>query len=607
MGYDCTLHLIDEKSLGRFIKRFLKRSKAKSAFDRSFKNGDELFSRVRERISTSPGEAGQALMQLCLMWCSADAPHLMSRNFALSLWDEAQTGFDLPFDLVEQSLGGLLKPIVDEHPGLRLYLGFEGNYSVGYYVTPANVPKLREFVLKAFDHVSPDFHDPVADLLRVLEVAQNKGLAYWEATDLDVANGKPSWLKQKARAPSLERTPLGTFGGSSRDWVAARDDLLVVSFSRPDVTWIVDTAATPVAIERLPGFFTSQGFIRDDVLWCVGRCDEDDSYEPFSLPLRPLGEPHKQLIGHAEYVVSIDNEVLVTYNRREPSCWLRRGKAEPAGFPERIKTKWDQAVETVPFGDGSTFVAVDLRCYRYVAGRIEALPLERFRPGRGEQQSYAESPGVVVTLDDRRLVRITAAGERTGLAPTITNIMQLVRIPGRALVLLQGENLEKDFLKILWSNGAVTRLKHKDFGLDAKLHVGTQIAWSESLDALVIYDGWNLFSVPFKSIAAFKRLTAEAWQDAHEQVLEKERKRTHRLWEKKVRKYPPIQLPVSEDGYDDPVFIGRTSYSFTKHDVVEHPVFGLGFVLRSDGLSGPLHVQFEDGQREIVPTEVERG
>src|SRR5688572_1735491 len=88
MGFDCTLHGIDEQSIVSIVDRFLGRSTTKVAFDKKFKQGAELFEEVKQKIAASPAEGGRLLLQLCLMWCSAEAPHVPSRNFALSYWFE---------------------------------------------------------------------------------------------------------------------------------------------------------------------------------------------------------------------------------------------------------------------------------------------------------------------------------------------------------------------------------------------------------------------------------------------------------------------------------------------------------------------------------------
>src|SRR5437870_3258486 len=55
MGWDCTLHLVDEASLARFVARFLDgRAATATAFDRAFSDADELVARTKQLIGEDP-------------------------------------------------------------------------------------------------------------------------------------------------------------------------------------------------------------------------------------------------------------------------------------------------------------------------------------------------------------------------------------------------------------------------------------------------------------------------------------------------------------------------------------------------------------------------
>ena len=42
-------------------------------------------------------------------------------------------------------------------------------------------------------------------MLKILRVAEEKKMAYWEATDLSVANGNAAWLIEKKIKAELEK------------------------------------------------------------------------------------------------------------------------------------------------------------------------------------------------------------------------------------------------------------------------------------------------------------------------------------------------------------------------------------------------------------------
>ena len=103
MGYDCTLHLVDEELLRtQFIPRLLRDAPPASlwdrllhrrrrfpptTFDRRRQDAPHLWKRARRALRmTSPESAARCVAELALLFNSCELPFEPSRNVALSLW-----------------------------------------------------------------------------------------------------------------------------------------------------------------------------------------------------------------------------------------------------------------------------------------------------------------------------------------------------------------------------------------------------------------------------------------------------------------------------------------------------------------------------------------
>lgn len=99
-------------------------------------------------------------------------------------------------DVFEEALA----EITERYPSLRGNLTIPtmvyGHDGVGEYYPPDLVPELREQVEQAVDSAEPDDREDFERLLRVLRAAEARGLAYWEVTNLQVANANEDWLSE---------------------------------------------------------------------------------------------------------------------------------------------------------------------------------------------------------------------------------------------------------------------------------------------------------------------------------------------------------------------------------------------------------------------------
>ena len=157
MGWDCTLHVVDESALARFVDRFLGRTSEEAPFDRAFPDAADLVAKTKQILAgPDPEKAGRTLGELAMLYVSAETPHAYSRGFSLSLWDEDTMGAPMPTDhlgSVEQVLG----PIVEAYPAIRGRVPgfFEQNGCVGPFVRARDVPAVLAYVEKVVGAMVP--------------------------------------------------------------------------------------------------------------------------------------------------------------------------------------------------------------------------------------------------------------------------------------------------------------------------------------------------------------------------------------------------------------------------------------------------------------------
>ena len=165
------------------------------------------------------------------------------RDVALSLWDAAATGVPLPpswLTAVETRLPNIMAayPRLAGHVPHR----FDEAPCVGVMVAARHVPQLLAFVERALEHSA--LRGKWQRLVDVLHVAAEHGCAYWEASELDVAQAHEDWLG--AGALAIEPSPLTS--PLARPLAIAGTRMFV---GEPFVLHEIDTATFP------PGVITS--------------------------------------------------------------------------------------------------------------------------------------------------------------------------------------------------------------------------------------------------------------------------------------------------------------------------------------------------------------
>ncbi len=222
MGYDCTLHVVDERMIrDRFVPALLGRAGDRPPFDDA-PDSAELYAKVRAALvatgrgEESPETAANFVCQLAIAHCAAELPHHYERGFCLSLWPNQAEG--VAASVPREFLGdpeSLFADVVAAYPALRgkFPTEIESNYSPGCFVPAEHVPGLLAWVeRKVRGYATPD-RRLFRGLILVLKHAADRGLAYWEGTDLPVPGMATIMPPAEGRRADLEevQSPEGVY------------------------------------------------------------------------------------------------------------------------------------------------------------------------------------------------------------------------------------------------------------------------------------------------------------------------------------------------------------------------------------------------------------
>jgi hypothetical protein len=240
MGYDCTLHLVDEESIRRRLvprllgmlntapepepdpeperlptiwqrwgftvpapSRLVPQTAQQTTFDRQHPNAAAHWRRTRRIVKwCHPAEAASAICELAILYTSAELSWLPSRNLALSMWHRCKPNGapEYPLELIA-SPEILFGDLVAAYPGMAGQFptgGFDGNGSLGIFIPSANVGEMLTWLHGVLDPLDPGDRRPYANLLRVLTAAHARGHAYWEATEFEVTMPVEGFLSAPA-------------------------------------------------------------------------------------------------------------------------------------------------------------------------------------------------------------------------------------------------------------------------------------------------------------------------------------------------------------------------------------------------------------------------
>ncbi|WP_067548613.1 hypothetical protein [Nocardia crassostreae] len=192
MGYDCTLHLVDEAAIREeFVPRLLGLSEEPTALDRVHPGAAEVWEQVRALLDgEDPAAAAAAVCVAAVMFSACSLPYRYERGQAFSL-SIGQPGRVFPDEFPLRAAyepDDLFTELVAAHPQLhgRFPYAFSGNYATGVYIPADHVAEVLTWVEEQIAPLPKGEQRGYRGLLAVLRAAVDRKLAYWEATDLAV-------------------------------------------------------------------------------------------------------------------------------------------------------------------------------------------------------------------------------------------------------------------------------------------------------------------------------------------------------------------------------------------------------------------------------------
>jgi hypothetical protein len=458
MGFDCTLHLVDEELLRReFIPRLLRdgpppslrdrllrRSPrfAPTTFDRRRPDAPHLWKRARRALRmTSPETAARCIAELALLFNSCELPFEPSRNVALSLWGGLHE--DLPDFIPHDLLGApdeLFSDLIEAFPGLKGCFPdyFDGNGSLGIYVSAVKVPALAKWVEEQIGGLDKGDRAGLLTVAKVLKVAAIEGYGYWEATEIDVEWTESDLLRRKTTPVPAVRKHIVPFPTSFA--TGHSETRIVLSYQDGRRTALFDLESWPprelARIER----YTLAAAQSADGRWALltsrerGRFDArvlSSSLDPASTVLLAGGDAGREIgwLGDRVFVLpGIDGLTpLIERNRT-----LEAPPELPAPVP--CTQHFGAARGGVRMGDGTDILIHDGDAYAVANGMLERVLDLHIDSSYWPWSCVRSGIDGFYFLSNRRLYEVHRSGKPVRHLRGLDNIMEISRAARLAAV-----------------------------------------------------------------------------------------------------------------------------------------------------------------------------
>ena len=513
MGWDCTLHVVDDTSLARFAARFLRGLHRDAAFDQTY-DGDDLIAKVKQLIADDPATGARAFGELALLYVSTETPHLYCRDFALSLWDERRLGATLPPKWLT-SLETRLPDIVAAYPKIAglVPTHFDQNFCVGPFVAARDVPALLAYVESVLEAMPPRDALAYRPLLDILTVAAARNLAYWEGTDIDVVQTHAEWLPQRSSPVIVEPNPFAS--PLARPCAIARSRMLV---SEHFALHEVDTSTFPPSVlthedmQVNAAAFTPWG--TEFVRMATDRTVRPFKFSYFELPDRtPLDIDPPYAIGLArtakDCLLLFPQPTTSERTNVRPMVMYSDHRLEPLQVPDPVEAQRVEC-EAIAFANGEMLVLWDAVVYRWDGLGAPVLLGDTLDAPDDVSAAIALADGSIVGGFGRKLIRVQRDGNPTVVLP-LDNVMALTRGPEDVVVIIEGENPEADAFKLWWpASNEVTHVAHGVLGLDDRPMF---IYYDPEAELLVAARPGTWHAIPWSELAALRRVSAEAFAE----------------------------------------------------------------------------------------------
>jgi len=525
MGFDCTLHLVDEKAIREeFVPRLLGESQEETELDRVAEDAAELWETMRKALEEDDPEAAASLLcQLALKFSACSLPHQYERGFALSLWanQEEDIAVEYPGEFAF-SPELLFARVVQKYPKLHGHfpMWFTGNWSTGVFIPSNRVPEVLAWIEKKINKFSKGDQRHFKGLLGILRAATDNKLAYWEATDLafPMASqfpGDPNlmmarYLHNEPGIPGrqLEEAPVTEhFHYYDRDLA---DQWLVTSNVSPFETSFWDMSVWPPGHSfTVPEYAPYRAFSHDGQ-WLLFS-EMDPKATPRNFRPRLFSNLSKKCDG--EFPVVVDGKELSIRNGgfigskllvfREPDwqpkvgdslappLWLNDGQWQPAPGLAAVPAQSsvlegfiDKPVAAiVRLADGTELLIWDGDGYELNGSHFEkTFAMRAKKPERTWTHVVSGTDGFFY-LSNRLLFEVHRGNEPTPHASRWKNIMYVRPGPGGGILLQEGTNKDGDIAKLYFP------------ATDTFIHIEPElfddkdyafIHWSEKADRFVV-------------------------------------------------------------------------------------------------------------------------
>jgi hypothetical protein len=526
MGFDCTLHLVDEELMRReFIPRLLRDGPPPTLRDRLFhrsprfepttfdrKRGDaqRLWKRARRALRmTSPETAARCIAELALLFNSCELPFEPSRNVALSLWSGLHE--DLPDHVPHDLLGSpddLFGDLIDAFPALRGCFPdyFDGNGSLGVYVSAVKVPALARWVEEQIGGLDKGDRAGLLAVARVLKVAAIEGYGYWEATEIDVEWTESDLLRRKTTSvPAVRKhiVPFPTFLAAGHCGTR-----IVLSDQDGHKTALFDLDGWPprelARIER----YTLAAAQSPDGRWALltsrerGRFDArvlSSRLDPASTVLLAGGDAGRDIgwLGARVFVLP-GIEGLTPLIERD-------GRLEaPPELPAPVPSTKHFGAErgAVRMGDGTDILIHDGDGYAVADGTLERV-LDLHVDSSHWRWSCAQSGSDgFFFLSNRRLYEVHRGGKPIRHLHGLDNIMEISPGPPGWLLLKEGDNKLGDVGKAYCPASSVLfSITHESLGLTVD-DLLDSVYWSPGSESVLLRVKPVFWAVPWRLLTS---------------------------------------------------------------------------------------------------------
>lgn len=476
MGYDCTLHVVDEKRISKVLVKLLEAGeRPQNGMAADIDVLTEYWNGAQKSLADDPPEiACSTICQLALVFSSKTQPYHYERGFALNLWPDQPDGLKAEFPRpLTDSPETLFKQLVKIHPKLKdnFPTAFDGNWSTGAFISSKKVSKALKWVESQVQKYDEGDRELFRGLLLVLRHCVQNQLAYWEATDLpipmaqiQVAGAAERRVERSFKWPDYGYVPLAQ---SSELFVCAyrpgpdkQARTAIADFGTwpPKLTWLpeyatcahISNAGKLVTVAAEPGLVVYTVRLRDQA------CPES-AIQTLSCKRTLLGENGYGWAGFfGEQVVGViqfkKDKTPKRYPQFQEGAELRDDKSFVAAKDNHRDHFGSEPVRVgiARTGDGSEVFIWGEGGFEKVKQRFQrTFPLVA-APSYDGFSSVPAGPEGFFYLANRCLYEVHRAKPSVQHLPKLGNIMHLRSGPEDSLLLHEGDNKAGDWGKLYW-------------------------------------------------------------------------------------------------------------------------------------------------------------